>query len=246
MGAAMIYVKECSYRTRHNHLKGWVEGGSDRGRGDVRMCQPAPSADRSAPPPPSPLIPCPSATPQRHAGAVTTSPANMPSGPQPPIASIAEASQVLNLRSSPNAPYHSPTPIPYNATPISTNTSPCSSITTDASPPSSNTLFMTTSNQPPATPLSWMTHVECRTSEVAVFLRSCIPDMQYLLNSFIQFGCHNREFLKGVAELPETDIEEFLKKAIAHTPPPHTSNFPSQMVLFLLKKHLKRSFAHAM
>ncbi|KAF9445517.1 hypothetical protein P691DRAFT_831583 [Macrolepiota fuliginosa MF-IS2] len=113
----------------------------------------------------------------------------------------------------------------------------------DTVPSDNNSAPHSTPSPPPASTPSPTPGLECRADEVAEFLRSCIPDMQHLSDSFIQYGCRNREFLKGVAGLSETDIDEFLEKVIAHAPPSHTSDPMLEMDMFLLKKHFKKYFA---
>lgn len=76
--------------------------------------------------------------------------------------------------------------------------------------------------------------------EVAAFLSSCDPDMRFLLNSFIKFGCRTRELLKRVSTWIEKDIDEFLKKVVS-VDPQILKTIPP-MELHLLRRHFKEYF----
>lgn len=80
---------------------------------------------------------------------------------------------------------------------------------------------------------------EYRIDEVANFLQSCVPNMLYLLNTFIEFGCRNGEFLLAVAKWPDGEIEELLKRMIDRAPPTEVSGMFPEMELWILKKHFK-------
>lgn len=82
-----------------------------------------------------------------------------------------------------------------------------------------------------------------RTNEVAHFLKSCAPDMYFLLDSFIAFGCCNREYLEYVAGCGDIDIEEFIKAVTLRHPPARLVGGLSEMDAWLLKHHFKRYFA---
>ncbi|KAF9445518.1 hypothetical protein P691DRAFT_264326 [Macrolepiota fuliginosa MF-IS2] len=80
-----------------------------------------------------------------------------------------------------------------------------------------------------------------RIDEVIAFLRSCTPDMGYLLESFITFGCRNREFLVAVGRRPDDQIEAFLRGMVACT-----NQIPGsipEMDLWVLKNHFKNFVA---
>ncbi|KAF5359738.1 hypothetical protein D9756_003043 [Leucocoprinus leucothites] len=81
-----------------------------------------------------------------------------------------------------------------------------------------------------------------RPEEVATFLQSCKPSMEFLFDSFMAFGCRNRKFLEAVAKLDYNEIEEFLRGVIRHSPPFGDSDTVPEMWVWLLKKHLKRYF----
>lgn len=70
-------------------------------------------------------------------------------------------------------------------------------------------------------------------SEVTEFLRSCTLNMEYLLSSFIKFGCYNQKFLAAVVRWPRNKIKDFLKSAVVHA---------SKMELLVLKKYFKTYF----
>lgn len=81
---------------------------------------------------------------------------------------------------------------------------------------------------------------EYRVDEVAAFLGSCDPDMRFLLNSFIKFGCRTRELLKRVSTWIEKDIDEFLRKVVSLDP--QISKVIPHMELHLLQRHFKEYF----
>lgn len=96
--------------------------------------------------------------------------------------------------------------------------------------PSSNSTIATAKTSP----------LERRIDEVATFLSSCQPNMGFLLNSFMSFGCRNRQFLAAVAKHGEDEIDGFLRKVVACTP--SIKAIVSEMDYWVLKQHFKMVF----
>jgi hypothetical protein len=101
---------------------------------------------------------------------------------------------------------------------------------------SASTVVSPSSNESTTTQLG-----EYRFVEVAAFLGSCKPDMSYLLNSFITYGCRNYEILKMVAEWPNDEILYLLRK-LTEGEPKLLAKL-TQMDLHLLARHFKTHFS---
>lgn len=80
----------------------------------------------------------------------------------------------------------------------------------------------------------------CRSHEVEHFLCTCNPSMISLLNSFLAFGCHNRDLLAQVASRSNDEIDDLLRMVFLKKP---KVTMITEMDLFILKQHFKVYFA---
>ncbi|KAF9442866.1 hypothetical protein P691DRAFT_764811 [Macrolepiota fuliginosa MF-IS2] len=122
-----------------------------------------------------------------------------------------------------------------------------------SSAPANVPIIITPKTTSAATPLrnNRVTPHEYRIDQIAIFLRSCAPSMEYLLNSFIEYGCRSREFLVAIAQnWTDEEIDAFLKDLVivdggqvSSTSPSASDRRPSSrltnMDIRILTRHLR-------
>ncbi|KAJ3559254.1 hypothetical protein NP233_g11313 [Leucocoprinus birnbaumii] len=81
--------------------------------------------------------------------------------------------------------------------------------------------------------------------QVRQFLDSCTPKkMGFLLESFVEFGCHNRAYLETVANRSPAEIAAFLRAVVEHHPPAQVAGGGlSNMDVLTLQWHFGNYFS---
>lgn len=67
-------------------------------------------------------------------------------------------------------------------------------------------------------------------------MKNCVLDMQFLLGSFLAFGCHDHQCLEVVAKSDDEEIERFIKTILRRYPPARTLQ---DMEIWVLTRHFK-------
>lgn len=105
-------------------------------------------------------------------------------------------------------------------------------------PPSMST---TLSTMAPSSSVTTEETTNCRIEEITAFLQACTPNMQYLTNSFVGYGCRNREYLVTVAK--EKRIGRFLRGLVIGASRSRSGlDHLTGTEILILKGHFKRYF----
>ncbi|KIM35254.1 hypothetical protein M413DRAFT_79558, partial [Hebeloma cylindrosporum] len=79
---------------------------------------------------------------------------------------------------------------------------------------------------------------ENETQGIRQFLRTCVPPMDGFLKHFLDFGCYNEGFLRGLSKWDPEEKAKLLKKILAGP----EGKGATEMEIAVIQNHLGRYF----